>query len=138
MCNIHSIGVIKHTMNDADAHRDWVTCVRFSPNVDDPVIVSSGRDYTVKVWDMNDFSLKHNLVGHKNYVNAVTVSPDGSLCASGGKDGLAMLWDLNEGKALSSLEANGEIHALCFSPNRYWFVRLCVIFYLFIYLFADI
>jgi len=116
----NTIGVIKHTMNDQDAHRDWVTCVRFSPNVDDPVIVSSGRDYTVKVWDMNDFTLKHNLVGHKNYVNAVTVSPDGSLCASGGKDGLAMLWDLNEGKALSSLEANGEIHALCFSPNRYW------------------
>jgi len=116
----NTIGVIKHTMNEETAHRDWVTCVRFSPNVDDPVIVSSGRDKTVKVWDMNDFSLKHNLVGHKSYVNAVTVSPDGSLCASGGKDGLAMLWDLNEGKALSSLEANGEIHALCFSPNRYW------------------
>merc|ERR1712129_278885 len=81
---------------------------------------SSGRDFTVKVWDMNTFSLKHNLVCHKSYVNAVTVSPDGSLCASGGKDGLAMLWDLNEGKALSSLEAKGEIHALCFSPNRYW------------------
>jgi len=116
----NTIGVIKHTMNEQTAHRDWVTCVRFSPNVDDPVIVSSGRDKTVKVWDMNDFSLKHNLVGHKSYVNAVTVSPDGSLCASGGKDGLAMLWDLNEGKALSSLEAKGEIHALCFSPNRYW------------------
>merc|ERR1712113_203445 len=69
---------------------------------------------------MNTFELKHNLVGHKSYVNAVTVSPDGSLCASGGKDGLAMLWDLNEGKQLSSLDANGEIHALCFSPNRYW------------------
>jgi len=117
----NTIGVIKHTMGgDQDAHRDWVTCVRFSPNVDDPVIVSSGRDFTVKVWDMNTFELKHNLIGHKSYVNAVTVSPDGSLCASGGKDGLAMLWDLNEGKALSSLEANGEIHALCFSPNRYW------------------
>merc|ERR1712130_549720 len=102
------------------AHRDWVTCVRFSPNVEEPVIVSSGRDKTVKVWDMNNFQLKHNLVGHSSYVNAVTVSPDGSLCASGGKDGLAMLWDLNEGKKLSSLDAQGEIHALCFSPNRYW------------------
>ena len=28
------------------------------------------------------------------YLNCVTVSPDGSLCASGGKDGTAMLWDL--------------------------------------------
>mmetsp|Transcript_37444 Transcript_37444/g.61545 ORF Transcript_37444/g.61545 Transcript_37444/m.61545 type:complete len:351 (-) Transcript_37444:107-1159(-) len=116
----NTIGMIKHTMNDADAHNGWVTCVRFSPSVEEPVIVSSGRDHTVKVWNMQDFTLKHNLVGHKNYVNAVTVSPDGSLCASGGKDGLAMLWDLNEGKALSSLEANGEINALCFSPNRYW------------------
>jgi len=117
----NTIGVIKKQMNEAGkAHSDWVTCVRFSPNVEEPVIVSSGRDKTVKVWDMGNFDLKHNLVGHNSYVNAVTVSPDGSLCASGGKDGLAMLWDLNEGKKLSSLDAQGEIHALCFSPNRYW------------------
>jgi len=50
----------------------------------------------------------------------VTVSPDGSLCASGGKDGVAMLWDLNEGRHLSSLNAGDVINALVFSPNRYW------------------
>ena len=32
------------------------------------------------------------------YLNTVTVSPDGSLCASGGKDGKANLWDLTEGE----------------------------------------
>ena len=31
-----------------------------------------------------------------------------------------MLWDLNESKHLYSLNANDEIHALVFSPNRYW------------------
>ena len=31
-----------------------------------------------------------------------------------------MLWDLNEGKRLYSLEAGDVIHALVFSPNRYW------------------
>lgn len=31
-----------------------------------------------------------------------------------------MLWDLNEGKHLYSLEAGTIINALCFSPNRYW------------------
>jgi len=101
-------------------HSDWVTCVRFSPNVEDPVMVSAGRDKVVKVWDMANFTSKHNLKGHASYINAVTVSPDGSLCASGGKDGVAMLWDLHEGKNLSSLDAGGEIYALCFSPNRYW------------------
>lgn len=42
----------------------------------------------------NNCKLRTNLVGHQGYVNTVTVSPDGSLCASGGKDGVAMLWDL--------------------------------------------
>merc|ERR1712083_742936 len=68
----------------------------------------------------NHCSLRTNLLGHKGYVNTVTVSPDGSLCASGGKDGIAMLWDLNEGKHLYSLDASDIIYSLVFSPNRYW------------------
>jgi len=62
------------------------------------------------------------LIGHTGYINKVTVSPDGSLCASGGKDGIAMLWDLNEGKHLYSLPAGDVINGLVFSPTRYWLV----------------
>ena len=60
------------------------------------------------------------LLPFSRYLNTVTVSPDGSLCASGGKDGTAMLWDLKEGKRLYSLDAGDIIHSLVFSPNRYW------------------
>lgn len=31
-----------------------------------------------------------------------------------------MLWDLNEGKHLYTLDSGDNINALCFSPNRYW------------------
>lgn len=31
-----------------------------------------------------------------------------------------MLWDLNEGKHLYTLDGGDIISALCFSPNRYW------------------
>ena len=31
-----------------------------------------------------------------------------------------MLWDLNEGKHLYTLEGGNIINAMCFSPNRYW------------------
>ena len=72
------------------------------------------------MWNLTNCKLKNNLIGHTGYVNTVTVSPDGSLCASGGKDGVAMLWDLAEGKRLYSLDAGDIIHALTFSPNRYW------------------
>lgn len=53
-------------------------------------------------------------------MNTVAVAPDGSLCASGGKDGQAMLWDLTSDKFLYTLPGGGIINSLCFSPNRYW------------------
>jgi len=115
----NTLGECKFTFTE-DGHTEWVSCVRFSPNVSNPVIVSGGWDKLVKVWNLANCKLRTNHIGHNGYVNTVTVSPDGSLCASGGKDGVTMLWDLNERKHLYSLEAGDEIHSLCFSPNRYW------------------
>ena len=63
----------------------------------------------IKVWNLTNCKLRTNLVGHTGYINTVTVSPDGSLCASGGKDGVAMLWDLAEGKRLYSLDAGRAV-----------------------------
>jgi len=115
----NTLAECKYTIEDG-GHTDWVTCVRFSPNTANPLIVSCGADKLVKVWNLTTCKLKYNLVGHTGYLNTVTVSPDGSLCASGGRDGTAMLWDLNEGKHLYSLDAGDVINTLVFSPNRYW------------------
>jgi len=115
----NTLGQLKYKINE-DGHDEWVSCVRFSPNLQTPLIVSAGWDKVVKVWNLNQCKLRTNLLGHTGYVNTVTVSPDGSLCASGGKDGTAMLWDLNEGRRLSSLESGDIINALVFSPVRYW------------------
>jgi len=114
------LGECKYTLEEG-GHTEWVSCVRFSPNTQTPIIVSCGWDKMVKVWSLTDCKIKHNLAGHTGYLNTVTVSPDGSLCASGGKDGTARLWDLNAGNHLYSLpEAGSIINALTFSPNRYW------------------
>jgi len=115
----NTLGECKYTIEDK-GHTEWVSCVRFSPNTQHPIIVSCGWDKLVKVWSLSNCVLKVNLVGHTGYLNTVTVSPDGSLCASGGKDGTARLWDLGEGRHLYSLEAGDIINSLVFSPNRYW------------------
>jgi len=116
----NTLAECKYTITDQN-HTEWVSCVRFSPSEQqNPLIVSCGWDKVVKIWELNHCKLKTNLLGHTGYVNSVTVSPDGSLCASGGKDGTAMLWDLQEGKHLYSLDAGDVIHSLTFSPNRYW------------------
>jgi len=116
----NTLGECKFSIDGEGSHSEWVSCVRFSPSAHNPLIVSGGWDKMVKVWNLSTCRLKTNLIGHTGYINTVTVSPDGSLCASGGKDGTAMLWDLNEGKHLASLDTNEIINALTFSPNRYW------------------
>ncbi|KAI8086039.1 guanine nucleotide-binding protein subunit beta-2-like 1 [Halteromyces radiatus] len=115
----NTLGECKYNIVE-DGHSEWVSCVRFSPNPANPLIISGGWDKLVKVWDLTKLKLKANFVGHNGYVSTVTVSPDGSLCASAGKDGVVMLWDLNEYKHLYSLEAGDVVNALTFSPNRYW------------------
>jgi len=115
----NTLGMCKYTIAD-DCHSSWVSCVRFSPNATQPLIVSCGWDATVRVWSLVNCRLRTTHHGHAGHANVVTVSPDGSLCASGGKDGNAMLWDLNENKHLYTLNGGESINALCFSPNRYW------------------
>uniref|UniRef100_A0A8C5M466 Small ribosomal subunit protein RACK1 n=1 Tax=Leptobrachium leishanense TaxID=445787 RepID=A0A8C5M466_9ANUR len=102
----NTLGVCKHTVQE-ESHAGWVSCVRFSANSSNPNIVSCGWDKMVKVWNLG-------------YLNTMAVSPDRSLCASGGKDGQAMLWDLNKGKHLYTLDSSDTINALALSPNRYW------------------
>lgn len=118
--------------SDKEGHSDWVSCVRFSPNSKTPTIVSSSWDKTVKVWNLNDWKLKNTFVGHDSPIHNVTVSPDGSLCASGGKDSTCILWDLFHEKKVYTLETKGKdsgaVNSLCFSPCNYWLCAAMVFF----------
>ncbi|KAI6170540.1 hypothetical protein M3Y97_01039300 [Aphelenchoides bicaudatus] len=117
----NTLAQCKLTLTEKDeCHSGWVSSVRFSSSATSPSIVSAGWDKVVKVWNLSNCRLKTNHVGHTGYINTVTVSPDGSLCASGGKDGITNLWDLNDSKHLYLLPGTGIINALAFSPNRYW------------------
>merc|ERR1712167_504853 len=115
----NTLGECKYTITE-DMHTDWVSKVAFSPSAKMPLIVSAGWDRLVKVWNLSNCKIRTNLVGHGGVVYTVAISPDGSLCASGGKDGTAMLWDVNDGKHLYSLDAGSNINSLTFSPRNYW------------------
>ncbi|KAG2280266.1 hypothetical protein Bca52824_051486 [Brassica carinata] len=80
-------------------HTKDVLSVAFS--FDNRQIVSASRDPTIKLWytlgECRRRGIRPStLAGHTGYASTVAVSPDGSLCASGGKDGVVLL------------------------PNRYW------------------
>lgn len=131
----NTISQCKLTITGRDSgHKDWVSCVRFSPIATEAtgsIFCTASWDKTVKVWGLSSSSsssttaqsndlLKCTLEGHTGYLNTCCISPDGSLCASGGRDTTALLYDLTEGKRLYHLPAGDIITALAFSPNKYW------------------
>jgi len=112
----NTIGECKFTM---DQSQDWVSCVRFSSG-QTPYIIASSWDKKIRVYNASDCGLKFTLTGHENIVNTLDISPDGSLCASGSKDGIIKLWDLTDGHQTDELNAGCPVNALAFCPKNYW------------------
>ena len=55
----NTIGECKYTIGDPDGHTEWVSCVRFSPVTQNPIIVSAGWDKLVKVSCQSMWMSKH-------------------------------------------------------------------------------
>lgn len=114
----NTIGKCKRVFKE-DSKNYWIIFVYFLPF--EPVsFLSCSWDGTIEIWNMELNQIEKRLKGHKGYVHSIAISPDSSLCASGGHDGSVMLWDLQEGKHLYSLLVGEKIYSICFSPNRYW------------------
>ena len=115
----NTLGECQFTL-DKQGHNDWVSCVRFVPNMEQPRIVSCGYDKVVKVWNLENMKVEYNLNGHSQVVNKVVVSPDGALCASGSKDGSVIIWDLATGMEQYRVNAEEAVNDIAFSPANYW------------------
>merc|ERR1712203_919598 len=70
----NTLAQCKYTIQE-EGHTEWVSCVRFSPNNQNPIIVSCGWDKYVKVWNLANCRLKTNHIGHTGYLNTVTILP---------------------------------------------------------------
>jgi len=114
----NNLGKCKKTYKE-NTKNYWIIFVCFL-QFDSPSFISCSWDGTIDIWDIPSNKIKNRLKGHKGYVQNIAISPDSSLCASGGQDGYIMLWDLQEGKHLYSLFSGEKIYSICFSPNKYW------------------
>ncbi len=71
-----------------------VTCLAFSPEGTRIAVGMSGRQPTVQIWDIAIGKPIATFTGHKRGIQSLAFSPDSSLLASGGSDGVIYLWDI--------------------------------------------
>lgn len=93
-----------------------VTDLAFSP--DGSILAVATSVAAIRLWGVEDMSVRDTLEGHIYAVNSVSFTPDGQLLASGSRDQTVRIWDLGDGRLLTTLEEHkGSVEAVVFSPD---------------------
>ncbi|NLX96920.1 MAG: AAA family ATPase [Rhodopirellula sp.] len=96
-------------------HTSLVEAVAIS--ADGQLVVSAGRDQTVRGWDLLTGDTKV-LRGHAGWINALAMTPDGQFAISGGDDQTLRVWNLHSEQCLRTLEGHSvPIHAVAVTPD---------------------
>lgn len=99
--NCNSSGSKISTSVKLDGHASHVTKAQFFPS--GVVILSSGLDMRLKVWDAKDGSNPRTFVGHRGTVNDFAMIDRGRNFVSASSDGSLKLWDCASGSSLHTL-----------------------------------
>lgn len=93
------------------AHLDSVTAVAVAPNGGEPLLVSSGADGKLNLWNVNQRRLLRTQDGHRGAITALSISPLARYVATAGADHQVRLWHFVKGKRLAETGA-GEARLL--------------------------
>jgi guanine nucleotide-binding protein subunit beta-2-like 1 protein len=106
--------------NEHSNHSDWVSCVRYSPVAKNPYFATVGWDGRLKIWQSN-FLLKYSLKAHNSQINSIAIAPLGSYVATGGKENVLKLWDINDlNEEYRTLNTGASINKVAFNPIKQW------------------
>jgi len=67
-------------------------------------------------------SLMYTFTGHKAQINSIDMVQNSSYLASGSRDGTIMVWDLVNGKFLTSSDCESPVNVVLFSQKLYWLI----------------
>ena len=105
-------------------HGGSVKAVAYSP-VNASLIASAGGINTVKLWNLAEGSVD-TLGSHRNTVNSIAFSPNGTRLLSGSDDYTTVVWDIPNKRRLTTLShitdrVRSQVKAVSFSSNGQMF-----------------
>ncbi|MEH2456164.1 nSTAND1 domain-containing NTPase [Nostoc sp.] len=102
------------------AYQGGVNSVRFSPIETEDLIVTGGKDGTIKLWTRTGKSLKPFKPFERDFqaIRSINFNNKGDELVTGGDDGIVKLWDLKGSKLQQfPLPHKGKVKASRFSPD---------------------
>jgi WD40 repeat protein len=84
---------------------------------DEKAIIVSNSGGEILFLSVENAEVQSILPGHKSYVSAMALSPDGNVLASGGGDNLIRLWTIGTRTRSLSIHCDSKITALAFDPT---------------------
>lgn len=97
-----------------------VLSVEFSR--DGRLIVSGGRDKTVRIWNMDDGNSKVLTIDDPDNpeagITCAAFSPNGQLVAASSSNSIVYIWDVETGNRLETLRGHRDsVHSVAFTPD---------------------
>jgi len=81
-------------------------------------LVTGSEETAGRLWDLATGELVHRLEGHKDRAWSAAASPDGTVVAIGGRDGIVTLWSAATGALLRTLSVHtAAVTCVAFSPD---------------------
>ena len=94
--------------------QEWSESLAYSPNGKK---IAVGRGGEISLLNANTGQVQQTLSGHKNGVNSIVFSSDGSTLVSGSWDGTIRLWNASTGSHRLTIEGHFDFRSVTLSPN---------------------
>ncbi|MCS6885261.1 MAG: AAA-like domain-containing protein [Acidobacteriota bacterium] len=94
-------------------HESGISSIKLQGNL----LVTGGRDGSMKLWDIEKLTQLYTLTGHNREVRSLDISPSRKLLASASADTTLRLWDLTSYRNIAVIKHDSELSKLKFSPD---------------------
>eukprot|EP00340_Litonotus_pictus_P010780 CAMPEP_0170535812 /NCGR_PEP_ID=MMETSP0209-20121228/101801_1 /TAXON_ID=665100 ORGANISM="Litonotus pictus, Strain P1" /NCGR_SAMPLE_ID=MMETSP0209 /ASSEMBLY_ACC=CAM_ASM_000301 /LENGTH=601 /DNA_ID=CAMNT_0010837111 /DNA_START=78 /DNA_END=1884 /DNA_ORIENTATION=- len=94
--NLYSVKPLTRGGESMEGHTDSILTCMFSPC--GKYLASGGGDSIIRVWDMETFTLMHNIEGHQSWIMNVAWSPCGRYLTTGSLNGRIIVVDGKKGE----------------------------------------